>query len=65
MSKKPEPETIYVPLTKAEIVHLIRLMQLVGFHEKRELSESVRKNRTEYMKIMGKIMKKLRIGLES
>lgn len=66
MSKnKSEPGTINVPLTRTEIVYLIGMMKLMGFHEKREYSESVRKNRTDYMKIMGKIMKKLRISLEA
>lgn len=49
-----------VQLTDEEIHHLIIMLKIAGFSEKRDFLPQYRATRTEEMRIIGRIMKKLR-----
>jgi hypothetical protein len=56
---------VVVTLTEEEARHLIAMLHIEGFHEKREIPKSVRSNRTDISKNMGRIIKKVRKALET
>lgn len=57
-------EEILVAFTKKELVHLLVLMRMDGYREKRDYPKSIRSNRNEEMQIIGRIMKRLRKAYE-
>jgi hypothetical protein len=57
-------EEILVPFTKNELVHLLVLMRMDGYREKRDYPKSLRGNRNDEMQIIGRIMKRLRKAYE-
>jgi hypothetical protein len=56
---------VTITLTEEEARHLVAILHIEGFHEKRELPESIRSRRNAISKNMGRILKKLRKALES
>lgn len=54
-----------VQFTDEEIVHLLAMLRVSGFREKRDFSESLRGRRNYEMKIIGKVMKRLRKAYNS
>ena len=57
---KTQEDVVTVELTREEIIHLIAMLRVAGFREKRDIAESLRNRRNSEMKIIGKVMKKLR-----
>jgi hypothetical protein len=53
-----------IELTEEEARHLIAILHIEGFHEKREVPKSIRNRRNDISRNMGKILKKLRKALE-
>ena len=49
-----------IELTDEEIHHLMVMLKVAGFREKREFHPESKPRRTEEMRIMGRILKKLR-----
>jgi hypothetical protein len=49
-----------VEFTDEEIIHLLAMLRVAGFKEKRDVSESLRSRRNDEMRIIGRIMKRLR-----
>jgi hypothetical protein len=49
-----------IELTQEEIHHLLVMLRLMGFREKRDTPRRLRRARNEESKIIGKIMTKLR-----
>jgi len=47
-------------LTDEEIIHLLAMLRVAGFKEKRDISESLRGTRNDEMRIIGRVMKRLR-----
>jgi DNA-directed RNA polymerase subunit H (RpoH/RPB5) len=58
-------DKVIISLTEEEARHLIAMLHIEGFHEKRELPKSLHSNRTDISKNMGKVIKKVRKALES
>lgn len=58
-------DSVEVSLTEQEIQCLIAILHVDGFHEKKEIPESIRTTRTDMVKTMGRILKKLRKASES
>ena len=63
MAKIPD-DAIPVYLTKQEIVHLLVLLKISGYREKRDYPKSIRGSRNSEMQIIGRIMKRLRKSYE-
>lgn len=57
-------DKVIISLTEEEARHLIAMLHIEGFHEKRELPKSIRSHRTDISKNMGRVIKKLRKALE-
>lgn len=53
-------QKISIEFTQEEIVHLLAMLRIAGFKEKRDISESIRGRRNDEMRIIGRIMKRLR-----
>lgn len=58
-------DRIVISLTEEEARHLIAILHIEGFHEKREIPKSLRNRRNDLTRNMGKILKKLRKALEA
>ena len=54
-----------VEFTDEEIIHLLAMLRVAGFKEKRDISESLRSARNSEMRIIGRIMKRLRKAYNS
>ena len=54
-----------VELTDEEIIHLLAMLRVAGFKEKRDIPESIRPRRNSEMRIIGRIMKRLRKAYNS
>lgn len=54
-----------IEFTDEEIIHLLAMLRVAGFKEKRDISESLRSARNDEMKIIGRIMKRLRKAYNS
>lgn len=63
MAKRQEEE-ILISFTKTEIVHLLVLLRMDGYREKRDYPKSLRNSRNDEMQIVGRIMKRLRKAYE-
>jgi hypothetical protein len=50
----------YVEFTDDEIRHLSAMLRIAGFREKRDYLPEYRAQRTEEVRIMGRVLKKLR-----
>lgn len=57
MAKAPKKT---VELTAEEIHYLYTMIHVAGFREKSEMIPSIRRNRTDMQRVMGRILKKLR-----
>lgn len=57
---KTQEDVVMVEFTREEALHLIAMLKVAGFREKRDITESLRNRRNSEMKIIGKVMKKLR-----
>lgn len=57
---KTQEDVVMVEFTREEVLHLIAMLRVAGFREKRDITESLRNRRNSEMKIIGKVMKKLR-----
>lgn len=56
---------IVLALSEQEARHLTAILNVAGFHEKRDLSESFQKSRTPMYKNISKVQKRLRKAIES
>ena len=56
---------IHLDLSEEEARHLIAVLHVAGFNEKRELPKSLWRNRNDITRNMGRILKHLRKSLES
>ena len=54
-----------IEFTDEEIVHLLAMLRVAGFKEKRDISESLRSRRNDEMRIIGRVMKRLRKAYNS
>lgn len=54
-----------IQFTDEEIVHLLAMLRVAGFKEKRDISESIRNRRNDEMRIIGRVMKRLRKAYNS
>jgi len=53
-----------VEMTDEEIHHLIAMLRIAGFREKRDIPKEMRAMRNAEMRITGRIMKKLRKAMD-
>jgi hypothetical protein len=54
-----------VEFTDEEIVHLLAMLRVAGFKEKKDFPESLRSRRNYETRIIGRIMKRLRKAYNS
>lgn len=62
--RKNVEEEIMIPFTKKEIIHLLVLLRMDGYREKRDYPKSLRNSRNTEMQIIGRLMKRLRKAYE-
>jgi hypothetical protein len=62
---KKTAEKKSIEFTDEEIIHLLAMLRVAGFKEKRDISESLQSRRNDEMKIIGRIMKRLRKAYNS
>jgi hypothetical protein len=58
-------DQVIITITREQAQHLIAVLHIEGYHEKREIPESLRDRRNGISKNMSRVLKKLRKGLES
>lgn len=55
---------VVIELTEEEARHLIAILHIEGFHEKRDIPKGLRNRRNDLTRNMGRIIKKVRKALE-